>query len=85
MHIGSKNTEVEYTMDGVVLEAADQEKDLGVYITNNCKPSVQCSKAAQKAMNSLRVIRRTFKFMTKEVLLSCTKRTYHRDPTWSTL
>ena len=29
MHIGSKNPEVKYTMDGVVLEAIDQEKDLG--------------------------------------------------------
>ena len=65
MHIGSKNPEVKYTMDGVVLEAIDQEKDLGVYIPNNCKPSAQCSKADQKAMNSLRVIRRTFKFIDK--------------------
>ena len=38
----AKNPEVEYTMDRVVLEAIDQEKDLGVYITNNCMQA-QCT------------------------------------------
>ena len=53
-------------MDGVTLEEIEQEKDLGVYITNDCKPSPQCTKAAQKAMNSLRVIKRTFKHFDQE-------------------
>ncbi|XP_072022805.1 uncharacterized protein B0403.1-like [Amphiura filiformis] len=48
------------------LEVIDQEKDLGVYITSDCKSSLQCAKASQKAMNSLRVIRRTFKYIDKE-------------------
>ena len=40
-------------MDGVILEEIEEEKDLGVYIKNDCKPSTQCTKAAQKAMNLL--------------------------------
>ena len=37
-------------MDGVVLAEIESEKDLGVYITKESKPSTQCTKAAQKAM-----------------------------------
>ena len=48
------------------LQNTDQEKDLGVFITSDCKPSTQCTKAAQKAMNSLRVIKRTFKYINKD-------------------
>ena len=50
----------------LTLQDISQEKDLGVYITDNNKPSVQCTKAAQKAMNSLRVIKRTFKYINRE-------------------
>ncbi len=51
MHMGSSNSSGNYSMDGVILEDIDQAKDLGVYLTKDCKPSTQCTKAAQKAMN----------------------------------
>ncbi|XP_072014972.1 uncharacterized protein [Amphiura filiformis] len=66
MHFGNANPEVDYIMDGVTLEAIQEEKDLGVYLTSDCKSSVQCTKAAQKAMNCLRVIKRTFKFINRD-------------------
>ena len=66
MHMGFNNPMGEYTMNGITLQDISQEKDLGVYITDNNKPSVQCTKAAQKAMNSLRVIKRTFKYINRE-------------------
>ena len=47
MHIGSNNPEVDYSMDGVVLEAIDQENDLGVFLTSSCKSSVQKTKPKQ--------------------------------------
>ena len=55
MHMGFNNPMGEHTMNGTTLQDISQEKDLGVYITDNNKPSIQCTKAAQKAMNSLRV------------------------------
>ena len=66
MHKGINNPMGEYTMNSTTLQDISQEKDLGVYITDNNKPSIQCTKAAQKAMNSHRVIKRTFKYINRE-------------------
>ena len=64
MHFGTSNLNGVYKMNDINLQKTDQEKDLGVFITKDCKSSIQCTKAAQKAMNSLRVIKRTFKYIT---------------------
>ena len=37
------------------------EKDLGIYITSDLKPSTQCVKAARKARSVLAMVRRNFK------------------------
>ena len=37
-------------MNGNKLRKADDEKDLGITVTNDLKPSVQCAKAAAKAI-----------------------------------
>ena len=64
MHFGSSNLNGVYKMNDINLQKIDMEKYLGVFITKDCKSSIQCTKAAQKAMNSLRVITRTFKYIT---------------------
>ena len=50
-------------MDGVKLSTIKEEKDLGVLITDDLKPSVQCTEAARKAMSALRWSRRSFKYI----------------------
>ena len=42
------------------------EKDLGIYTTNNIKPSMQCTKAASKVRSVLGMIRRHFKTIDAE-------------------
>jgi len=37
MHIGRKNPEYEYLMNNNVLQETQQEKDLGIMITNDLK------------------------------------------------
>ena len=49
MHIGIKNPQMPYFMDGKLLEAISEEKDLGILITDNLKPVHQCAAAAKKA------------------------------------
>ena len=49
MHFGKNNPRMGYTMGGQALESSKQEKDLGVLIEDNLKPSAQCAKAASKA------------------------------------
>jgi len=41
MHIGKMNPIYTYKMNGQKLEEVSIEKDLGVYISNDAKPSVQ--------------------------------------------
>jgi len=45
-----------------VLEEITEEKDLGVWINNTMKPSLQCSKSAAKAMSALACIRKSFSY-----------------------
>ena len=40
IHIGKKNIEYEYSMNGVVLEVVEVEKDLGVLISHDLKTSM---------------------------------------------
>ncbi|XP_072017081.1 uncharacterized protein [Amphiura filiformis] len=66
MHLGNDNPERSYVLGEDEIMVAKEVKDLGVYITDDCKPSTQCTKAANKAMTSLRIIKRTFKYIDKE-------------------
>ena len=68
MHVGRRNLRVTYTMDGRELEVTDVEKDLGVLVSDNLKPSAQCAKAAKKANAVLGQILRAFHYRTKLVL-----------------
>ena len=42
----------EYKLNGNVLQKVDEEKDLGIFVTSDLKPSVHCAKAAAKAMHA---------------------------------
>ena len=49
IHAGKKNHQYEYVWGGENLEVTEAEKDVGVMVTSNLKPSVQCANAAKKA------------------------------------
>ena len=66
MHCGSSNLGHEYYVntvagDPMVLQKTLEEKDLGVHITSSLKLTVQCQKAANKAMSALRLLRSTYR------------------------
>jgi hypothetical protein len=69
MHIGH-HIDTGYTMlvDGIEwqLEEIKEEKDLGVWWTDDLKPSRQCAMAAKKATSVLGLIRRNFKLLDVE-------------------
>jgi hypothetical protein len=62
MHVGTHNPAYEYFMRGVRLEVTEEEKDIGVAVTKNLKPSAQCSKAAGRASSVLGQLRRNFHY-----------------------
>ena len=63
-------TEYHMTENGKMVKLGEikEEKELGVYTTNNLKPSMQCTKAASKARSVLSMIRRHFKTIDAEEL-----------------
>ena len=69
MHLGPSNPKLDYTMqDGTgpqVLGETTIEKDLGVHIVNNLKPTYHCKKAANKAMTALKLVKIAFDRLTK--------------------
>ena len=63
--MGTKyHIEDEYGM--TELQEVAEEKDLGVYVTNNLKSETQCVKAAQKARRVIGMVRRNFKRLDKD-------------------
>ena len=64
IHIGKNNPKLEYTMrtenENKILIETREEKDLGVWITNDLKPEKQVIAASQRAMTVLRSVKRAF-------------------------
>ena len=71
MHISLKSTNPKFDcyMNVKVLEESVLEKDLGVYVASNWKPSAHIAKIAAKANSMLGRIRHTFTFMKKQMFM----------------
>jgi hypothetical protein len=52
-HFGTGNEKFDYSMNGTKLEATHEERDIGVLVSDNLKPSSQCAKAAKTATTVL--------------------------------
>src|SRR6218665_1353590 len=48
MHMGKRNQELSYEMEGKVLKVSEEERDLGVIMQKSAKPSRQCAEASKK-------------------------------------
>ena len=70
MHVGGRNIHFTYTMHGfapggTVLESVDEEKDVGVKISNTLKPSSQCQSEAMNANQLVGQMSRSFTYQDK--------------------
>ena len=59
MHAGHQNPLLSYDMDGNCLKSIETEKDLGVTVSSNLRPSTNVEVAVKKANNMLGFIKRT--------------------------
>ena len=88
MHIGPNNKEFTYKMGDSELSSSNFEKDIGVLVQQNLRPSLQCAKAAKKAYMVLAQISRAVSYRDKDTFLRLF-RTYVRPhveycvPAWS--
>ena len=70
MHIWQRKEKAKYELLGKELEICNEEKDLGVMITNDLKSSKQCIEVEKKAQKILGYIKRQFTTRKKETILT---------------
>ena len=73
IHYGHNNQRHQYNMNGHILEQLDQEKDLGVIITDSLKPGKQCAITAKKANRVLGIINRSITCKERKIILQLYK------------
>ena len=73
MHVGRRNECYDYFMGDTLVETTREEKDLGVYISNNLSPSNHVARAAEKANRVLGIIKRTYVNRSKDNIPSLYK------------
>ena len=70
LNIGSYNDKFSYNMNNTVLDNVNQEKDLGIIISSDLKPSRQCTEAIKKANKLVGFIGRAFEFKSEDIILT---------------
>ena len=69
IHMGSNNQEFQYEMGGIVLKTSEEERDLGVIVHTNGKPSRQCVEAAKRGNKVLGMVKRTMLSRNKDLII----------------
>jgi len=73
MHLGHTDPSSSYYLQEgqlrKLLQTFNEERDLGVYVTSDLKPSLHCGRAAAKASSTIGLIRRHFKYTDKDSFL----------------
>lgn len=70
LHVGSNNVHKDYTMKNSVLSTTENEKDLGVTMSSDLKPSKQCTEVIKTANKLVGFIGRTFEFKSEKIILT---------------
>ena len=73
LHLGKKNERFDYVLNGQTLEKVDFEKDIGVTIQSDLKPTIQCLNAAKKANQIIGQMSRSFSYRDKHVWINLYK------------
>jgi len=73
MHIGRRNLQSKYFMNNMELEKIQEEKDLGIYVTDDLKWSKQCLYVYIKANRTLGMISKTICTRDKRMILNMYK------------
>ena len=66
LHIGNNNHHKKYTTNGSELSKVSHEKDLGVTISNDLKPSKHCSDVIKTPNKLFGFIEKTFEYKSQK-------------------
>ena len=88
LHIGRNNAGKTYWMNGIQLPTTQKEKDVGITISDNLKPSQHCTDVARKAQAILYQMSRSFHFRDKIIFVRLYKQYVrcileYAAPAWS--
>ena len=67
LHVGHRNPDVKYHLNGQEMKAVDGEKDLGVYISKDLKPGQHIGTICGKANRMVGLIKRNFDCLDKDM------------------
>ena len=73
LHVGHNNPKYEYFLNEVKLSEVKIEKDIGVKVSHDLKPSIQCLEAAKTAIYMLGTISSAFHFRDRHNFLNLYK------------
>lgn len=73
MHLGKKNKQAKYELQGKEMQVVVTEKDLGVMCKNDFKVDDQCAEASKKANRILGMIKRTITSRNKKIIIQLYK------------
>ena len=88
MHLGRNNQKASYTMNNIKLDTTVKERDIGVLIQPNLRPTFQCAESSRRANAVLGQISRSFHYRDRKTFLQLYKQ-YVRPhlefsiPAWS--
>ena len=74
LHVGRRNPNHIYTMNGHNLEVTEWEKNVGVRFDNTLKPSLQCREASRIANAILNQLTRAFHYRDRHIFVNLYKR-----------
>jgi hypothetical protein len=80
MQVGHANKKGDYTMEGQTLGKTTEEKDIGVLVTGDLKPSNYCAKAANMATSVLRQIQKSFTYCDRVMFVKLCTPTFRVCP-----
>ena len=70
MHIGSKNLQTDYSLNNKIIRKTEVEKDLGIMVSQDLKPSKHVEMIAAKANRVVGVIKRNFEYLDADTVVS---------------
>ncbi|KAF2344344.1 Reverse transcriptase domain [Trinorchestia longiramus] len=69
MHVGANNRHFQHTMYNIPIETVQQQRDLGVIVTENLKHDKRVEKSVKNASRILGFIARNFEYKSKNIIL----------------
>ena len=69
LHFGTKNKDYKYYIDGHMVTPVEEEKDLGIIVSEDLKWTKQTIATTKKANKMIGLVKHTFSYMNKEMFL----------------